>query len=67
MLRTIVFSFLFGVIVFAVTAIFLNKDKAARLPGGAVGAAFIFTPWWVALICALIGHFSVAFLAKKLL
>lgn len=66
-MKTIVFSFFFGALVFIATALFLNKDKAAKLPGGAVMAVFIFAPWWVALICSLVGHFGVAFLVKKLL
>ncbi len=65
MLQTIAFSFLQGVLVFALTAIILNKEKASKLPGGAILAAFIFSPWWIALVCALVGHFGTAFLVKK--
>ncbi len=67
MLQTIVFSFLYGALVFAATALILNKEKASKLPGGAILAAFILAPWWMALICALVGHFGTAFLVKKFL
>lgn len=67
MLQTIFFSFVYGVLVFAATAVILNKDKASKLPGGAMIAVFLFAPWWMALICSLAGHFGTAFLVKKFL
>jgi membrane protein implicated in regulation of membrane protease activity len=65
MIQTIVHSFIFGALVFVATALIFNKDKATRLPAGAIIAAFVLAPWWMALICSLVGHFGTAFLVKK--
>lgn len=67
MLQTIVLSFIYGALVFGGTALLLGKDKARKLPGGAILAAFILAPWWIALMCSLVGHFGTAYLVNKLL
>lgn len=67
MIQTILISLLYGAGVFGATALFLGKNKASKLPGGAILAAFILAPWWAALIGALVGHFGTAYLVNKFL
>lgn len=66
MAKSIVTSILFGIAIYIGTAIFLGKEKANRLPGGAIGALAFIQPWYIGAVFGLIGHFIAVAIAKKI-
>jgi len=67
----IILSFLGSILIYVGTALFLGKQKANGLPGGAFGCGLVISlamsaPFYIGPVVALIGHYISVFIAKKL-
>jgi len=63
--QVILFAASATVVVYALTYI-IERDRAERHPGAAVGAALVFSPWWAGLLAGLAAHLCCVMLVRRI-
>jgi hypothetical protein len=64
--ETALVAFLIGAAIYVATALLLGRERAAKLPGGAVCAAIFFSPLYISIPMGLLGHIAAVIVANKM-